>query len=200
MQEETAALSEDLAVMVKENQAVTSQLGDALQRADESRRDGDATHASVSILQQTVKARELEIADFRVAYEGLVAESRASDGAIAHLKRQLGGCSTELEGARAEIAHLREAAHSSQLQLQQYVVDVQAMERNSDVLTRELQSAKAEAEDLAKDRNRVLEQSQAVQVCWARVNFHICQECSSLVIYICTVSTSPSTECLDAVT
>ena len=99
MQEETAALSEDLAVMVKENQAVTSQLGDALQRADESRRDGDATHASVSILQQTVKARELEIADFRVAYEGLVAESRASDGAIAHLKRQLGGCSTELEGA-----------------------------------------------------------------------------------------------------
>lgn len=173
MQEETSALSEDLAVMVKENQAVTSQLGDALQRADECRRDGDATHASVGILQQTVKARELEIADFRAAYEGLVAESRASESAIAHLKRQLGGCSTELEGAKAEITHLRDAAHSTQLQLQQYVVDVQAMERNSDVLTRELQSAKAEAEDLAKDRNRVLEQSQAVQVCWALLHVHV---------------------------
>jgi chromosome segregation ATPase len=164
LQEETAALSDDLAVMVKENQAVTSQLGDALQRADECRRDGDAAHASVSILQQTVKARDLEIADFRAAYEGLVAEARASEGTIAHLKRQLGGCSTELEGAKAEISHLRDAAHSTQLQLQQYVVDVQAMERNSDVLTRELQSSKAESEDLARDRNRVLEQSQAVQV------------------------------------
>jgi chromosome segregation ATPase len=150
--------------MVKENQVVTSQLGDVVRRADENRKDGDAAHASISILQQTVKARELELADFRAAYEGLAAEARASEAAIEQMKRQLAGCGTELEGARAEITHLRDASHSSQLQIQQYVVDVQALERNSDALARELQAAKAEAEDLARDRNRVLEQMQAVQV------------------------------------
>lgn len=158
------ALSEDLAVMVKENQVVTSQLGDAVRHADDTRKTGDAAHASAGILQQTVKARELELADFRAAYEGLAAEARASEAAIEQLKRQLAGCGAELEGARAEIAHLRDATHSSQMQMQQYVVDVQALERNSDVLARELQAAKAEAEDLARDRQRVLEQTQAVQV------------------------------------
>jgi hypothetical protein len=49
--------------------------------------------------------------------------------------------------------------------MQQYVVDIQALERNGDALARELQGAKGEAEDLARDRNRVLEQMQATQAC-----------------------------------
>lgn len=60
---------------------------------------------------------------------------------------------------------LQEAQQSAQLQMQQYVVDIQALERNGDALARELQSAKSEAEDLARDRNRIVEQLQAAQVC-----------------------------------
>ena len=48
--------------------------------------------------------------------------------------------------------------------MQQYVVDIQALERNGDALARELQSAKSEAEDLSRDRTRVVEQLQAAQV------------------------------------
>ena len=60
---------------------------------------------------------------------------------------------------------MQEAQNSAQLQMQQYVVDIQALERNGDALARELQAAKGEAEDLARDRNRVVEQMQAAQVC-----------------------------------
>lgn len=164
LQEETTALSEDLAVMVKENQLITSQLGDTTQRMEESRKDGDAAHASAGILQQTVKARELELGDLRTAYEGLAAEARHHEATISQLKRQLTGSATELEGAKREVLHVRDTAHSSQQQIQQYVVDVQALERNSDALARELQGSKREAEELASDRNRVLEQMQAIQV------------------------------------
>ena len=59
---------------------------------------------------------------------------------------------------------VQEAQNSAQLQMQQYVVDIQALERNGDALARELQAAKGEAEDLARDRNRVVEQMQAAQV------------------------------------
>ena len=59
---------------------------------------------------------------------------------------------------------IQEAQHSAQMQMQQYVIDIQALERNNDAVARELQTAKTEAEDLARDRNRVLEQMQAAQV------------------------------------
>lgn len=157
-------MSEDLAVMVKENQMVTGQLGDATEKMEDCRKDGNAAHASVAILQQTVKARELEVHDMQAAYEGLAAEARHHEATVSQLKRQLAGSATELEGAQAEILHVRQAAQSSQQQVQQYVVDVQALERNSDALARELQALKREAEELAQDRNRVLEQMQVVQV------------------------------------
>lgn len=149
--------------MVKENQMLSGQLGDVTKRMEEARKDGEATHASVGILKQTVKARELELRDMRTSYEGLAAEARHSEATISQLKRQISGTTTELEGAKAEIMHAREAALSSQQQIQQYVVDVQALERNSDALARELQSARTESEDISKDRTRILEQMQVVQ-------------------------------------
>ena len=66
--------------------------------------------------------------------------------------------------AHIRVPGVQEAQNSAQLQMQQYVVDIQALERNGDALARELQAAKGEAEDLARDRNRVVEQMQAAQV------------------------------------
>ena len=163
-QEENVALSEDLAVMVKENQLVSGQLGHAAQQADDLRGELQRAHAGGGVLTQTLKARELELEDLRAAYEDLAAEDRQHVSSLGQMKRQLGGHSVELEAARQEVAHLQEAAHSAQLQMQQYVVDIQALERNGDALARELQAAKGEAEDIARDRNRVVEQLQAAQV------------------------------------
>lgn len=81
-----------------------------------------------------------------------------------------------MEAAKQEAGHLQEAQLSAQMQLQQYVVDIQALERNCDTLTRELHAAKQEAEDLARDRNRVLEQMQSAQV----------RACLSPGMYVCS--------------
>ena len=151
--------------MVKENQLVSGQLGQSAQQVDELRDELRKVSSNAGVLTQTLKARELELEDMRAAYEDLAAEDRQHQSNIGQLKRQMGGHSVELEAAKQEVMHLHEAQHSAQLQMQQYVVDIQALERNSDALARELQSAKGEAEDLARDRNRVLEQMQAAQVC-----------------------------------
>jgi chromosome segregation ATPase len=158
------ALSEDLAVMVKENQLVSGQLSQSAQQVDDSRDELHKLSSNAGVLKQTLKARELELEDMRAAYEDLAVEDRQHQSHIGQLKRQLGGHSVELDAAKQEVMHLQEAQHSAQLQMQQYVVDIQALERNSDVLARELQTAKGESEDLARDRNRVLEQMQAAQV------------------------------------
>lgn len=164
VQEENVALSEDLAVMVKENQLVSGQLGHAAQQADDLRDELHRAQSAGGVLTQTLKARELELEDMRVAYEDLAVEDRQHVSSIGQMKRQLGGHGVELEAARQEVAHLQEAQRSAQLQMQQYVVDIQALERNGDALARELQAAKSEAEDIARDRNRVVEQLQAAQV------------------------------------
>jgi DNA repair exonuclease SbcCD ATPase subunit len=164
VQEENVALSEDLAVMVKENQLVSGQLGQSAEQIDDLRQELHQLQSNNGVLTQTFKAREMELEDLRTAYEDLAAEDRQHQSSIGQLKRQLGGHSVELEAAKQEVMHLQEAQHSAQLQMQQYVVDIQALERNSDSLARELQSAKNEAEDISRDRNRVLEQLQAVQV------------------------------------
>jgi chromosome segregation ATPase len=91
-------------------------------------------------------------------------ENRQLQSTVAQLRRQLSGREGEMDAAKQEATHLHEAQLSSQMQLQQYVVDIQALERNCDTLTRELHSSKQEADDLARDRNRVLEQMQAAQV------------------------------------
>eukprot|EP00892_Ulva_mutabilis_P000682 jgi/Ulvmu1/10614/UM065_0071.1 len=163
LKDEITALSEDLAVMVKENQLITGQLGDATQSMENCRKDRDAAYASVSILQQTIKAREIDLTDMQTAYEGLAAEARHHEATISQLRRQLVGSAAELEAAKVEVTHVRETAHSSQQQIQQYIVDVQALERNTDALARELQDSRREAEELAIDRSRVLEQMTAVQ-------------------------------------
>jgi chromosome segregation ATPase len=165
VQEENVALSEDLSVMVKENQLVSGQLGQSAEQIDDLRQDLHQLQSNNGVLTQTLKAREMELEDLRTAYEDLAAEDRQHQSSIGQLKRQLGGQSVELEAAKQEVMHLQEAQHSMQMQMQQYVIDIQALERNSDSLARELQSAKNEAEDVSRDRNRVLEQLQAVQVC-----------------------------------
>jgi chromosome segregation ATPase len=107
LQEENVALAEDLAVMVKENQLVSGQLGQTAQHADESRDELRKLQTNNGVLQQTLKARELELEDLRAAYEDLAAEDRQHQSEVGQLKRQLGGYNVELESAKQEVVHLQ---------------------------------------------------------------------------------------------
>lgn len=69
LQEENGALSEDLAVMVKENQLVSGQLSRSAQQVDEAVDELRAMQTGLGVSQQTLKARELELEDLRHAYE-----------------------------------------------------------------------------------------------------------------------------------
>lgn len=68
-QEENGALSDDLAMMVRENQVVSGQLSRSAQQVDEAADEMRTLQNNLGVSQQTLKARELELEDMRHAYE-----------------------------------------------------------------------------------------------------------------------------------
>lgn len=96
--------------MLKENQLVSGQLGQAAQHADTSREELRRLQTSHGVLQQTVKARELELEDLRTAYEELAGESRQYQSGVGQMQRQLQGARVELEAAKQEVTHLQVCA------------------------------------------------------------------------------------------
>ena len=93
--------------MVKENQLVAGQLGQSAQHADSSREELRRLQTDHGVLQQTIKARELELEDLRTAYEELAGESRHHQSGVGQMQRQLQGAHVELEAAKQEVAHLQ---------------------------------------------------------------------------------------------
>ena len=75
LQEENGALSEDLAVMVKENQLVSGQLSNSAAHVDEARDEMRTLQVNLGVANQTLKARELELEDMRQAYEEVAGRS-----------------------------------------------------------------------------------------------------------------------------
>ena len=86
---------------------MSGQLGQTAQHLDDAREELRRLHTHNGTLQQTVKARELELEDLRAAYEDLATEGRHHQSSVGHLKRQIGGYNVELEAAKQEVAHLQ---------------------------------------------------------------------------------------------
>ena len=103
-------MSEDLAVMVKENQLVSGQLGQSAHHVDASRDELRKLQSNNGVLTQTLRVRELELEDLRAAYEDLAGEDRQHQSNVGLLKRQVGGMKVELEAAKQEVAHLQARA------------------------------------------------------------------------------------------
>ncbi|KAG1668637.1 hypothetical protein FOA52_002490 [Chlamydomonas sp. UWO 241] len=188
MRAELRAAHEDLEALVRENQALGSELSVVVRtrdtQADELRRLSAraaaaeqlvrAKDAEVEDLRQGVvdgsdqlgkgrltREKDAEVEDLRQAYEALALQARRLESTAAQLEREAALREQALWSRGDEVASLHEANRSAAAQISQYVVDLQAFERQADALSRALAKAESELEERARGREILLEETRS---------------------------------------
>ncbi|DBA89546.1 hypothetical protein WJX79_004564 [Trebouxia sp. C0005] len=163
LRDECRAISEDLEVLVKENQVVNHQLTTAVTERDDWHADLRSTRSKLAQAEQLARAKESEVEDLRKAYESLAGEKRRLQSGVAQLERELVAREGQLSGQAGELAALQEAQRDAHAQMNQYVMDLQAGERQADVLSRQVSKSSTESQDLAREREVLLDKLRAAE-------------------------------------
>ncbi|KAL3159299.1 Centrosomal protein 135kDa, isoform B [Trebouxia sp. C0010 RCD-2024] len=163
LRDECRAISEDLEVLVKENQVVNHQLTTATTERDDLHADLRSTRSKLAQAEQLARAKESEVEDLLKAYEGLAGEKRRLQSGAAQLERELVAREGQLSGQAGELAALQEAQRDAHAQMNQYVMDLQAGERQADVLSRQVSKSSTENQDLAREREVLLDKLRAAE-------------------------------------
>ncbi|GAX72996.1 hypothetical protein CEUSTIGMA_g448.t1 [Chlamydomonas eustigma] len=160
---ELRAAHEDLEALVRENQAVGNELTTVSRQRDHA--NAELRHLSPRLVaaEQLVRAKEAEVEDLRRAYESLALEHRRVESTAAQLEREATMREATLGARGDEVASLHEALREAHSQNNQYVMDLQAFERQIDALSRQLAKAEADMEDLIRERESMLEEMRASQ-------------------------------------
>ncbi|PRW50911.1 basal body [Chlorella sorokiniana] len=158
LREEYRAVTDDLAALVRENQSVSTQLASLTAERQElaDRLAVQATRCQYS--EQLAKAREQDVAELRTAYEALAHESQRQQQSLTELTRELQARDTELATKAEEVASLHEAQRSAQSQINMYISDLQAYERQLEAMQRAMRRGDEAAGGLDRERQSLLEQ------------------------------------------
>ncbi|GAB4818323.1 hypothetical protein N2152v2_005369 [Parachlorella kessleri] len=158
LRDEFQAVTDDLEAMVVSNQLCTvTQERDDLAEQARLHSTRNAYH------EQLVRAREGDLQEIRTAYEGLAHENQRLQSTVTQLQRELAARDSELAIRADEIASLREAQRSAQSQINQYIADLQAYERQFDSLSRAMHRSDNMAEGLDAERQALLDQLRAAE-------------------------------------
>ncbi|KAL3151587.1 Centrosomal protein 135kDa, isoform B [Trebouxia sp. C0009 RCD-2024] len=158
LRDECRAISEDLEVLVKENQVVNHQLTTASTERDDWHADLRSIKSKLAQAEQHARAKESEVEDLRKAYEGLAGEKRRLQSGVGQLERELVAREGQLSGQAGELAALQEAQRDAHAQMNQY-----AGERQADVLSRQVSKSSTESQDLAREREVLLDKLRAAE-------------------------------------
>ncbi|KAJ9515516.1 hypothetical protein QJQ45_021666, partial [Haematococcus lacustris] len=161
--EELRAVSEDLEALVKENQVVSNELAATAQQRDAAAAEVRRLTARVNSAEQMVRSKEAEVEDLRRAYESLALDNRRLQSSVGQLEREAANREAALAARGDEAASLAEATRAAQAQINQYVMDLQAFERQVDVLSRQLARCEQELEDTGRQREVLREEIRAAQ-------------------------------------
>ncbi|KAI7844734.1 hypothetical protein COHA_001619 [Chlorella ohadii] len=158
LREEYRAVTDDLAALVRENQSISTQIASLTAERQElaDRLAVQATRCQYS--EQLAKAREQDVAELRTAYEALAHESQRQQQSLAELTRELQARDTELATKAEEVASLHEAQRSAQSQMNMYIADLQAYERQLEAMQRAMRRGDEAAGGLDQERQSLLEQ------------------------------------------
>eukprot|EP00803_Ostreobium_quekettii_P006651 evm.model.scf_534.11 EVM.evm.TU.scf_534.11 scf_534:64730-78765(+) len=163
LKNEYQAISDDLEALVKENQVVSGQLASVRQARDKAGEELRDAHGRLVHTEQVVRVKETELEDLRQAYENLGNENRQLQSSMSQMEREGAAREAELHSRSSQVAALQEAQRSGQMQINQYFVDLQALERQVDHLSRDLSKKDQELEDSFKEREVLLEQLRAAE-------------------------------------
>ncbi|EFJ50664.1 basal body protein [Volvox carteri f. nagariensis] len=162
LRDELRAVHEDLEMLVRENQVVSAELANVVGQRDTAVKESQRQSARAVGAEQLLRAKEAEAEDLRRVYEALAGEHRRQSGYSA-LEREGAMREAALQAKASEVSSLAEAQRAAQATINQYVMDQQAYERQIDNLSRQLSQVEAEGEELARQREAILEELRAAQ-------------------------------------
>ncbi|KAL4853675.1 Centrosomal protein [Chlorella vulgaris] len=158
LREEYRAVTEDLSALAKDNQLLSGQLSSMTaerhELAEQVKLHSTRSHYS----EQLARTREQESAELRTAYEGMSHEAQRLQQSLAELTRELQARDAELVTRCEEVSSLHEAQRSAQSQINLYISDLQAYERQVAAMQRAMQRGDEAAEGLDRERHSLLEQ------------------------------------------
>ncbi|GIL57051.1 hypothetical protein Vafri_12185 [Volvox africanus] len=163
LRDELRAVHEDLEMLVRENQVVTGELTAVAAQRDNASQESQRQSARAVGAEQLLRAKEAEAEDLRRVYEALATEHRRLQSGYSALEREGAMREAALQAKAAEASSLTEAQRAAQATINQYVMDLQAFERQVDNLSRQLSQAEADGEELARQREALLEEMRAAQ-------------------------------------
>eukprot|EP00798_Chlamydomonas_sp_ICE-L_P020112 gene20112-26838_t len=146
-----------------EQMSVCNKLAVMTQQRDASEDALRRTSAKVSSTEKMVRAKEIEVEDLRRAYEALALESRRFQSTVAQLEREAALREASLKNRSEEASSLADANRDGQSQINQYVQDLQAFERQVDSLSRQLAKAENDSEEMVREREVLLEEIRSAQ-------------------------------------
>ncbi|KAK9837964.1 hypothetical protein WJX74_008759 [Apatococcus lobatus] len=160
---ENRAIAEDLEALVGENQVVAEQLARVTGERDEWQAEARQLAPRLQHAEALVGARESEVEDLRQAYEHLAVEKTQLEAGVRDLEREMVEREGQAAAHAADLAMLRDAEQNAQQQCNQYILELQAYERQVDVLSRQASRGQTESEDLDRERHSLLDRLRAAE-------------------------------------
>lgn len=140
-----------------------TELATASGQRDRSNDEARRMTSKSSHLEQLLRAREVEIEDLRKAYEVLVMEHRRAESTLGQLERDSSSKEGAIGAMQDEVASLHEAVRSANALNAQYLMDLQAFERQVDGLSRQLVKHEQAQEEGVRAREAAREEMRAAQ-------------------------------------
>ncbi|KAK9807113.1 hypothetical protein WJX73_006595 [Symbiochloris irregularis] len=156
LQEDLHRLTEDLESLTRENQVIATSLETAREEGTQWQAQARAGGARMSHLEMVLEGREAEIAELRSTCEVMAEDAKRASHAVSQLERELAAAQGHMAAQDSELEGLHDAQRSAQVQINQYVIDLQAFERQVDVLSRQLSRGATDAQGWERERQQLL--------------------------------------------
>ncbi|GMH37469.1 hypothetical protein BSKO_05342 [Bryopsis sp. KO-2023] len=164
LKDEYRAVSNDLEVMVQENQVLSQQLMLSGSNREGVQQELKDSQSRIVQAEQKIRMKETELEDIRHAYEELALENRRIQSSLSQVERDSAARDAHLNSKGTEVSALQDAQRAAQSQINEYLVDLQAFEKQVDQLSRDLANKEEDLEESSRERESLLEQVRAAEL------------------------------------
>eukprot|EP00802_Teleaulax_amphioxeia_P002899 Tamp_02902.p1 GENE.Tamp_02902~~Tamp_02902.p1 ORF type:complete len:1275 (+),score=395.64 Tamp_02902:191-3826(+) len=153
--EEARVLAADLSTMTRENQVVNDEMAAVVAQRDALKRDLDEALQRLTVSQQMVQAREKERQDILMSYRALNEEKQRSDTGTNRVAMELHQVRAQVYAREEELMRARETISALEQEQQRMAIDMQGLQRHSDLTSEKLLEAHDRSKQDAIDKEAV---------------------------------------------
>lgn len=154
---EVGSASEDLMLMTKENQAITSELIDITGERDRLRHRISEVIEAISTIEQSRRATELEKNDLLESYRAVLQEKRRLESELHALKSVRDKASVSVQQLHEQVAELKGLTSANSAAEARFVGERASMSKQISLLNEELVNEHKKTDSIEADNRRMIQ-------------------------------------------